>query len=151
MAGARIFGILSGSEDGPRVAYLKPGVRVSQRMLAKLGAIEPTQVFRFAAVCEKARCTHFDGEQCQLGKRVAQQIEPVVDELPPCQIRATCRWFAEQGRAVCLRCPQIATRVPGADLLARIAVTPHPPSTMKSDSEARSGGSRRPASTELMP
>ena len=127
MAGARIFGVLSGSEDGPRVAYLKPGACVSQRTMAKLGAIQPTQVFRFAAVCEEHRCTHFNGEQCQLGKRVAQQIEAVVDQLPPCQIRISCRWFAEQGKDVCLRCPQIITRVPETDILSSIAASPQKP------------------------
>ena len=123
MAGARIFGVVSGCEEEPRVAYLKPGVRVPRSVLAKLGAIEPTQVFRIAAACEEHRCSHFDGARCQLGQRIAQQLAPVVDALPPCQIRVSCRWFAEQGGEVCLRCPQIITRVPGDDALSRIAVT----------------------------
>ena len=63
------------------------------------------------------------------GERVAHQLEPVVDTLPPCQIRSTCRWFAEQGRQVCLRCPQVITRVPSDDSLGRIALTPHPDGT----------------------
>jgi len=125
MSGARIFGVLGGSDAEPRVAYLKPGVRVPKSMLAQLaGRVEPTEVFRFAASCEEHRCSHFDGTRCQLGERIARELDPVVDALPPCQIRATCRWFAEQGGAVCLRCPQIVTRVPGDDALSRIAVTP---------------------------
>jgi len=36
----------------------------------------------------------------------------VVSELPSCQIRDTCRWFAEEGGAACLRCPQVVTLVP---------------------------------------
>src|SRR5258708_6218689 len=132
MAGARIFGVLSGSSDEPRVAYLKPGVRVHKSMLAQLGAsLEPTEVFRFAASCEEHRCSHFDGTRCQLGERIARELNPVVDALPPCQIRVTCRWFAEQGGPVCLRCPQIVTRVPDKDALSRIAVTPPAPALEK--------------------
>lgn len=123
MDGARIFGVLSGTDEEPRVAYLKPGVRVPASMLAQLGSVDPTQVFRFAAACEENRCSHFDGARCQLGNRVAKQLEAVVDTLPPCQIRVSCRWFAEQGGEVCLRCPQIVTRVPGDDPLSEIAVT----------------------------
>ena len=133
MARARIFGVLSDTEEGVRVAYLKPGVRVPTAMLAKLGAVEPTQVFRFAAACEEHRCSHFDGARCQLGERIARQLDPVVDSLPPCQIRVSCRWFAEQGGEVCLRCPQIVTRVPGNDALSRIAVTPEPPPILEDD------------------
>jgi hypothetical protein len=133
MAGARVFGVLSGTDEEPRIAYLKPGVRVSQSMLAKLGAVEPTQVFRFAAACEEHRCTHFDGSRCQLGARIARDLGPVVDALPPCQIRVSCRWFAEQGGAVCLRCPQIITRVSGDDALRRIATTPERPPTVEPD------------------
>ncbi len=124
MAGARVFGVLGGSGDEPRIAYLKPGVRVPQSMLAQLGAVAPTHIFRFAAACEEHRCCHFDAQRCQLGARIAKDLAPVVDSLPPCQIRVTCRWFAEQGGAVCLRCPQIVTQVPHDDPLSRIAVSP---------------------------
>jgi hypothetical protein len=130
MAGARIFGVLSAEAGVPRVAYLQPGVRVPKSILVKLQlaepSVEPTEIFRFVASCEEHRCTHFDGARCRLGERVARQLEPVVDTLPPCQIRASCRWFAEQGRQVCLRCPQIVTRVPSGDSLSRIAASPSP-------------------------
>jgi hypothetical protein len=125
MAGARIFGITAGSGGEPRVAYLKPGVRVPESILGQLArSTDPTELFRFAASCEERHCSHFDGARCQLGERITRELEPVVDALPPCQIRATCRWFAEQGGAVCLRCPQIVTRVPGNDPSSRIAATP---------------------------
>jgi hypothetical protein len=132
MSGARIFGVLSGSSGEPRVAYLKPGVRVPNGILAQLGtSLDPTEVFRFAAACEEHRCNHFDGARCRLGERIARELNPVVDALPPCQIRITCRWFAEQGGAVCLRCPQIITRVPADDALSRIAATPTAPALEK--------------------
>jgi hypothetical protein len=133
MAGARVFGVLSGTDEEPRVAYLKPGVRVPQSILAKLGAVQPTQVFRFTAACEEHRCTHFDGSRCQLGARIARDLGTVVDALPACQIRVSCRWFAEQGGAVCLRCPQIITRIPGTDALSWIAMSPEHPLAIEAD------------------
>jgi hypothetical protein len=122
MADARVFGLIGGTEDSPRVAYLKPGVRVPSGILERLGKLSPMHVFRFAGTCEESRCTHFDGSRCQLGNRIATMLPPVVDALPACQIRANCRWFAEQGGAVCLRCPQIVTSVPKTDdVLCRVA------------------------------
>lgn len=124
MAGARIFGVLTGSESAPRIAYLKSEVRVPLSALKQLGALAPTQVFRFAASCEEHRCTHFDGKRCRLGDRIVAMLEPIVDALPPCQIRPSCRWFAEQGGAVCLRCPQVVTSIPKADDALNRAATP---------------------------
>jgi hypothetical protein len=36
-------------------------------------------------------------------------LPPVVDSLPPCVIRKECRWFAQEGAAACMRCPEITT------------------------------------------
>jgi len=36
-------------------------------------------------------------------------LPPVVDSLPPCTIRKECRWFAQEGAAACMRCPEITT------------------------------------------
>jgi hypothetical protein len=39
----------------------------------------------------------------------------VVDGLPACTIRRECRWFRQEGRAACQRCPQIVTGNTEAD------------------------------------
>ena len=123
MADARIFGIVAGTAEEPRVAYLKAEAAVTDEMLESLGDLKPTQVFRYAARCEESRCAQFDKGCCSLGRRIADQLPKVTDTLPSCQIRATCRWYAEIGREACLRCPQVMTLVP-ADQgdLARVAV-----------------------------
>ncbi|NCS45084.1 MAG: nitrogen fixation protein, partial [Microcystis aeruginosa BS11-05] len=33
----------------------------------------------------------------------------VTDILPPCRIRQNCRWWLQEGKAACLRCPQVVT------------------------------------------
>lgn len=111
MADAKVFGILDGSPEEPRIAYLRADATVSSEAIAAL-QVNPISVFRFSARCETSRCAQFDGHTCGLGKRIVEGLAAVVDALPPCQIRATCRWYAENGGAACLRCPQVVTLVP---------------------------------------
>jgi hypothetical protein len=33
----------------------------------------------------------------------------VVDALPRCLIRPACRWFQQEGKEACVRCPQVVT------------------------------------------
>jgi hypothetical protein len=112
MEDARVFGVIAGTPEAPRVAYLKRSAVVEAAMLAKLDGMDPTHVFRFSAKCEEHRCAHFADGCCSLGQRIAERLDPVVTELPSCQLRADCRWYAEAGGAACLRCPQITTLIP---------------------------------------
>ncbi len=125
MEDARVIGILSGEVDAPRIAYLKADARIDPADLPDLGPLEPIQVFRFAARCEEGRCAQFREGRCSLGARIVAGLDPVVDALPSCQIRSTCRWHAEEGRDACLRCPQVVTLVPhGEGPLAAVASRP---------------------------
>jgi hypothetical protein len=112
MEDARVFGVVTASSDGPRVAYLKRDAEVGPDEMAMLGEVDPIRVFRFSGKCESGRCGQFDGQHCGLAKRIAEQLAPVVDALPSCQIRPTCRWYHEVGAAACMRCPQVVTLVP---------------------------------------
>jgi hypothetical protein len=125
MADARVFGVLSGTAAEPRIAYLKPGANVDIGALPRDDeGVKITEVFRLAARCEEHRCTHFDGSRCTLAKRIVATLPPVVDALPQCQIRPTCRWYAEQGRRACFRCPQVVTVVPKRDDAINRAAAP---------------------------
>ena len=114
MADAQVLGVVCADAHEPRVAYLNEHVPATPEILAQAAPAAPGQVFRLAARCEEARCTHFDGKRCRLAMRIVEMLPPVVDGLPPCTIRKSCRWFHEEGRAACLRCPQVVT-VPGRD------------------------------------
>ena len=124
MEGARIFGLIGGTVEQPRIQYLKKSAVVGKDSMSKVGDIDPTKVFRYAANCEESRCQHFSEGTCSLARRVANQLTPVVDVAPSCQIRNTCRWHAEQGVHACLRCPQVITMIPRRDdALNKISVT----------------------------
>jgi hypothetical protein len=114
MRNSVVIGVMTEEKAGTRLAYLEVPQPVTEDLLALAAPVRPTQVFRFAAVCETSACVHFDGEHCRLASRVVQMLPVVVDTLPPCQIRRSCRWFAEQRSAACRRCPQIATYSPAA-------------------------------------
>lgn len=118
-----MFGVVAGPADAPRVAFLKRGAEVTPQMMAGLGDLDPTSVFRYSARCEEHRCAQFDGQRCTLAQRIVENLAAVVDALPSCQIRRSCRWYAEAGSEACLRCPQVVTRVPQDDAeLSRVAL-----------------------------
>jgi hypothetical protein len=129
MENARVFGVILGDPATPRVAYLTRDASVDDAQLGMLDGVASTQVFRFSAKCETDRCSHFNGKQCTLAGRIRQSLRPVVDALPPCTVRASCRWYAEQGGEICLRCPQIVTlnTASGDEVLRRAATPPTRP------------------------
>ena len=134
MVDAHAFGIVSGTAAEPQIAYLKRSAVVSPEMMAELGDLDPTRVFRFSARCESSNCAQFEGGRCGLGQRIAAQLPPVVAALPSCQIRATCRWHEENGDSICFRCPQVVTVVPPR--LAALTQAATPPGLAQAAGEA---------------
>jgi len=111
---ARVYGVRAGTPDAPRVGYLTETLPVSEKLLALSGPAKPTEVFRIAAPCAMSGCKHFKDNACTLVQRIVEGLAPVVNALPPCQVRSTCRWFSQEGRNACLRCPQVITDKPNA-------------------------------------
>jgi hypothetical protein len=109
MEEAKVFGVVIGSEKNPEVAWLEEPVPVTEELLAKCGEADAQQIFRITAPCQESLCTHFDGQDCKLAARIVQILPAVTDSLPPCQLRASCRWYVQEGKPACLRCPQVIT------------------------------------------
>jgi hypothetical protein len=104
-----VFGIVAGTVEQPQLTHLVKPQPVTEELLALAHPVNPTEIFRFAAPCAKSACQHFDGSQCRLATRIVEGLPAVVEQLPPCPIRASCRWWQQEGKAACMRCPQIAT------------------------------------------
>jgi len=104
-----VFGIVEGTVDAPRMTPLAKTQAVSPEILALATPVNPAEVFRFSAPCAECSCKHFQGGECSLVGRIVRNLPMVSDRLRPCPIRPTCRWFGQEGRAACLRCPQIVT------------------------------------------
>lgn len=120
MADSHVFGLIAGI-DHPAVIYLETPVPVTAEVIALAGEVAPEEVFRVAAACIGAGCGHFDGADCRLGERIVRILPAVTGALPACRIRASCRWFAQEGAAACLRCPQVITLHYSPDELMRRA------------------------------
>lgn len=104
-----VFGVVNGTLAEPRVAYLKQPQPVTDELIAQVSPATPAEIFRTAASCVESGCQHFDGKNCRLAQRVADKLPAVVEELPPCSIRRDCRWWQQEGKAACMRCPQVIT------------------------------------------
>lgn len=124
MEGSVVLGVLETTSTGQRLAWLEQPQPVTPELLARTGEVDPRHIFRFAARCEENRCVHFNGQDCRLAKRIVQILPVAVDALPPCRLRPTCRWYQQEGRAACLRCPEVVTHLenPTAEMVQ--AATP---------------------------
>lgn len=109
MEDARVLGVVEGATKRRRVTYVDEAVPVTPELLAATRGVEPTEVMRLSAKCDEAKCMHFDGARCQLASRVVEMMPSVVDALPACTIRRTCRWYLQEGPPACRRCPQVVT------------------------------------------
>jgi hypothetical protein len=129
-AGARVFGVVGGRADAPRVGYLTATQPVTPELLALAGPVEPTEVFRIAAPCAGSACSHFSDGNCQLATKIVQLVPEIVglERLPACRIRRHCRWWAQEGGAACRRCPLVVTETFVASPELRRAADPdeHP-------------------------
>jgi len=125
MANCQVLGVMTEGEDGPRISYLNQRLQVTDEVLAMAAPAKPTEVFRFAATCEENKCTHFDGKDCQLAKRIVQIMPAVVGALPPCIVRADCRWYRQEGGSACLRCPQVSTLNYHPSQVLKVVAGPH--------------------------
>ena len=105
----RVLGVVQREGSSPVLEYLEEPLPATAEILAMASPLKPTEVFRLAATCAEHKCPHFDGTDCQLATRVVRILPAVVDTLPPCSIRKECRWYAQEGKAACQRCPEITT------------------------------------------
>jgi hypothetical protein len=110
------LGVMVGTVDEPYFVHFQKPKQVTEGLLALTEPVKPTEVFRFAATCMGSGCVHFDGTNCRLVQQVVENLPTVAEMLPPCHIRSSCRWYQQEGKAACLRCPQVVTDRPIASV-----------------------------------
>lgn len=125
LPGAKLLGLVEGTAERPRLAYLRKPEPVRDELLALAGDDSPTRRFRFAAPCAGSGCQHFDGHSCRLARRIVDGLPEAVAALPTCALRPACRWWRQEGEAACRRCPMVVTEsygeIEGSDDLRRAA------------------------------
>lgn len=107
--GSVAFGVVGGTVRDPRLRYLVEPLPVTDNLLASTQPVRPTEVIRFAAPCMAGACAHFVGARCSLVDRVVQILPAVTESLPACALRPACRWWQQEGKSACQRCPQVVT------------------------------------------
>src|ERR1044072_1212311 len=114
-----VLGVLESTPEGQRLAWIEKPHPVTPELLSLTPDKDPRPIFRFTARCEEKKCVHFDGNNCQLATRIVQILPRVVDVLPPCSIRPESRWYQQEGKAACFRCPEVVTHLenPSPDML----------------------------------
>jgi hypothetical protein len=110
--GALLIGVVGA--DG-RVANLGTPLPIDAAFIETAKAQgAPEQRFRFSSRCQKERCLHWQNHECALiGELHAAALEAgeslKAPGLPPCAIRAKCRWWRQRGRDACAVCPLVVT------------------------------------------
>lgn len=110
------LGVMAGTIDEPHFVHFHKPQPISEELLALAEPVKPTEVFRFAATCMGSGCIHYDGANCRLVQQVVENLPAVAETLPPCHIRSSCRWYQQEGKDACLRCPQVVTDRPIASV-----------------------------------
>ena len=108
--------------DG-RVANLRTPLRVDAAFCetARASGDRPEARMRFASACVEGECAQWTGERCGVIARVLDHLDRAVDPaegLPPCAIRADCRWYAEHAARACAACPEVVTDARASDFPA---------------------------------
>jgi hypothetical protein len=118
------FGVIDGTIEKPHVTYLKKSQPITDDLIAKTAPVTPAEVLRSAASCATKGCQHFDGANCRLAMQIVEQLPTVTEDLPPCSIRKDCRWWQQESKSACMRCPQVITDNYNASEQMRQAVAP---------------------------
>jgi hypothetical protein len=123
-----LIGVVGGTPEAPRITPTGAALEVTPELLALAAPVSPTEVFRFASSCQGCACPHFSNDACQLAVRSVEILSEVTAKLPHCAIRPQCRWFRQEGPAICRRCPQIVTDQyrPSEEML-RVVLGENPP------------------------
>lgn len=122
--GSAIFAVRTEAHGQPSLSYLDQAVPATPELLALTAPLDPTSVMRLAAPCQTEGCPHFAERRCTLATKVAALLPTAVDELIPCAVRKTCRWFVQEGREICRRCPSIVSVVDDASSALRAVADP---------------------------
>jgi hypothetical protein len=113
--GALLIGII---ETDGQVVNLGTPLPIDEAFIETARANGPPEErFRFSSPCQKERCGHWKGSECDLIGELFQSARDkslVSDDnsahsLPRCGIRAECRWWSQRGRDACAVCPLVVT------------------------------------------
>lgn len=107
--GALLLGLIG--RDG-KVGYLRPALEIDEDFIGRAReGRAPEKRFRFAQPCATSGCMHWSEGRCGVADAAADSEPPAEGQLPACDIRPRCRWYAQAGSSACRSCPTVVTDV----------------------------------------
>jgi hypothetical protein len=137
--GSSVIGVAEKRDGKVRVSFLPELVPLDAVAHLIPNTIPVTEVLRLAGPCLEERCGHFEKGRCTLVSRIVARLPTVVDRLSPCALRASCRWWHQEGPEACRRCSQIVSEPRAAGALMREVSIP--PSKFAAPEISTTGGS----------
>lgn len=67
-------------------------------------------IVRVANKCHTNKCLNWEDNKCSLPSLFLSAIDDIISNQEKCMIKDSCRWFAQEGGRICLKCPLISTR-----------------------------------------
>ncbi len=100
-------------EDG-HVRHLRSSLTIDAEFVAAASELgKPEARMRFSSPCATSGCAQWTGTRCGVIDHVLEHLEqarvPLAASLPPCPIRASCRWFDQTGERACRACSLVVT------------------------------------------
>lgn len=91
------------------IGSISPPLPVTKEFVTAAGGSQKAERrFRFAEPCAASRCANWQQGGCAVARSAAAAGRDVRAEiLPPCSIRAACRWYRQDGGDACVACPLI--------------------------------------------
>jgi hypothetical protein len=108
--GSNLLGVVNPSGT---VGFFEEAIEVTPEFLAEAGDEETIEKrFRFSNKCVQSGCKQWTGKECGVIKAVlALDNIPQKNDLPACNIRSTCRWYAQEGKTACNACRYVITNI----------------------------------------
>lgn len=106
--GGVVLGIVNEDQGITLLPEPEPVTPEFYKMVIKDTGLEAQ--FRFSSPCVEGKCRHWTGHACDVPSRVMQSIEENIaadTALPECFIRASCRWFGQDGAKACMACTEV--------------------------------------------
>lgn len=120
-----LIGLVDRAEHAEgRITYMVDRCDVPRALHDAAGEIDVGTVARLAGPCAQSGCAHHTSGGCTLAERITATLPVVVDRLPTCSIRRTCRWWHDQGAAACHRCPAITSSAPAEPTMVSVGAPP---------------------------
>ena len=112
--------LLAVRQDDGTMAILPEALPIDQNFIdaVKANSVPPEQRFRFTNKCIENGCKQWTDKGCGVVEQVVKYLDrvPLAEVLPPCSIRAHCRWFLQKKADACRMCPYVLTEITEAEL-----------------------------------